>query len=144
MNETDIKRIQTVLTCLDEKQKRVYLFAEAKSLGGDSLSEISKITGISCDDIKAGEEDYNAVIAGTSDMIKKTRRNRKNILHSKDDIIDCETIEEVAKDGRLSEPSDGINYKIREAYLLCKQLNRPLTDEEMHAFHCSNQDVFGV
>ena len=37
-------------------------------------------------------------------------------------------------DGRLTEPSDGKEYRLREAILLSKRLGRPLTDNEMKQF----------
>ena len=37
-------------------------------------------------------------------------------------------------DGRLTQPSNGEVYRLREAILLSKQLGRPLTDEEMKKF----------
>lgn len=41
---------------------------------------------------------------------------------------------EAMPDGRLTEPSDGKIYRLREAILLSKRLGRPLTDEEMKTF----------
>lgn len=38
------------------------------------------------------------------------------------------------QDGRLTEPSDGKIYKLREAILASKKLGRPLTKEEMKRF----------
>ena len=38
------------------------------------------------------------------------------------------------QDGRLTEPSDGKIYKLREAILASKKLGRPLTKEEMEEF----------
>ena len=38
------------------------------------------------------------------------------------------------QDGRLTEPSDGKIYKLREAILASKKLGRPLTKEEMEKF----------
>lgn len=38
------------------------------------------------------------------------------------------------KDGRLTEPSDGKIYRLREAILASKKLGRPLTKEEMKHF----------
>lgn len=38
------------------------------------------------------------------------------------------------QDGRLTEPSDGKIYKLREAILSSKKLGRPLTKEEMKRF----------
>lgn len=37
-------------------------------------------------------------------------------------------------DGRLTSPSDGKVYRLREAILLSKQLGRPLNEEEMKKF----------
>ncbi len=41
---------------------------------------------------------------------------------------------EVMPDGRLTAPSEGKMYRLREAILLSKRLGRPLTDEEMKQF----------
>ena len=41
---------------------------------------------------------------------------------------------EVMSDGRLTAPSDGKTYRLREAILLSKQLGRPLSQEEMKQF----------
>ena len=37
-------------------------------------------------------------------------------------------------DSRLTAPSDGKTYRLREAILLSKRLGRPLTNNEMEAF----------
>ena len=41
---------------------------------------------------------------------------------------------EAMSDGRLTVPSDGKVYRLREAILLSKKLGRPLTEEEMEKF----------
>ena len=41
---------------------------------------------------------------------------------------------EIVSDGRLTAPSDGKVYRLREAILLSKQLGRPLTQDEMKKF----------
>lgn len=41
---------------------------------------------------------------------------------------------EAMQDGRLTEPSDGKVYRLREAILKSKQLGRPLTTQEMKKF----------
>ena len=45
-----------------------------------------------------------------------------------------ESFGEEMQDGRLTEPSDGKKYRLREAILYSKRLGRPLTDEEMSQF----------
>lgn len=37
-------------------------------------------------------------------------------------------------DGRLTAPSDGRTYRLREAILMSKQLGSPLTEEEMKEY----------
>lgn len=41
---------------------------------------------------------------------------------------------EKMSDGRLTEPSDGKVYRLREAILFSKRLGRPLTQEEIKQF----------
>ena len=41
---------------------------------------------------------------------------------------------ETMSDGRLTVPSDGKIYRLREAILLSKKLGRPLSPEEMKQF----------
>ena len=41
---------------------------------------------------------------------------------------------EEMSDGRLTAPSDGKVYRLREAILLSKKLGRPLSPEEMRQF----------
>ncbi|MBR5965637.1 MAG: hypothetical protein IK015_05935 [Treponema sp.] len=41
---------------------------------------------------------------------------------------------EAMQDSRLTEPSDGKTYRLREAIFLSKRLGRPLTQSEMAQF----------
>ncbi len=41
---------------------------------------------------------------------------------------------EAMSDGRLTTPSDGKVYRLREAIILSKQLGRPLSADEMKQF----------
>jgi len=45
-----------------------------------------------------------------------------------------EYLEDMLTDGRLTEPSDGKRYRLREAIQYSEKLGRPLTDEEMAQF----------
>ena len=42
-------------------------------------------------------------------------------------------------DGRLTEPSDGKIYRLREAIAEVKRLGRTLTDDEMKRFEVSSE-----
>ncbi|MGN1276139.1 MAG: hypothetical protein ACI4UK_04030 [Floccifex sp.] len=56
-------------------------------------------------------------------------RKRKTIVDDKFDRFG-----EEMPDGRLTVPSDGKVYRLREAILLSKQLGRPLSQDEMKEF----------
>ncbi len=47
---------------------------------------------------------------------------------------DTHDITYYAKDGRLTEPSDGKRYRWRDMIDRCKLLGRPLTEEEAEEF----------
>ena len=61
MNENAIeKRVNTVVTLLDERQKRIYLAAEAESIGWGGMGYISKIANVDKDTLTAGKKDLQA------------------------------------------------------------------------------------
>ena len=51
------RRITTVMSMLDERQKRIYLAAEAESLGWGGMKKISQIAGVDQDTLTAGKKD---------------------------------------------------------------------------------------
>ena len=57
-------------------------------------------------------------------MIVAERKQKANL-----DML--EQFEENITDGRLTVPSDGKTYRLREAILLSKRLGRPLSQDEM-------------
>ena len=63
-NSTLTKRIQTVITLLDERQKRIYLAAEAESLGRGGMGIVSKIAGVNKNTMTAGKNDLAALRSG--------------------------------------------------------------------------------
>lgn len=56
------------------------------------------------------------------------------IAERKTNIDKFDRFGEIMKDGKLTEPSDGKVYRLREAVLLSKQLGRPLSQDEMRKF----------
>lgn len=53
------KRIQTVASMLDERQKRIYLAAEAEALGWGGKGIVSEIAGVDKNTLTAGQKDLN-------------------------------------------------------------------------------------
>ena len=50
-------RVTTVMSMLDERQKRIYLAAEAEALGWGGMTKISQIAGVDKDTLTAGKKD---------------------------------------------------------------------------------------
>ena len=56
MDEKDLKRrIDTVTSILDERQKRIYLAAEAEALGWGGMTMIARLAGVDKDTLTAGK-----------------------------------------------------------------------------------------
>lgn len=48
--------------------------------------------------------------------------------------VEVERFGEVMQDGRLTEPSNGKKYRLREAIRMTQELGRPLTEKEMKKY----------
>ena len=74
------KRIQTVIAILDERQKRIYLAAEAESLGWGGKGIVSDIAGVDKNTLTAGQKDLDRLHEGSSDgnTISVTGKNDTN------------------------------------------------------------------
>ena len=56
LDEKDLKRrIDTVTSILDERQKRIYLAAEAEALGWGGMTMIARLAGVDKDTLTAGK-----------------------------------------------------------------------------------------
>lgn len=58
-NEKLTQRIQTVISILDERQRRIYLAAEAEALGWGGKCIVSKIAGVNKNTLTAGQKDLD-------------------------------------------------------------------------------------
>ena len=54
-------------------------------------------------------------------------------------VSDPNYLGETMRDGRLTEPSAGKAYRLREAILYSKRLGRPLTEDEMRTFEIKTE-----
>ena len=79
-------RIQTVMSILDERQKRIYLAAEAEALGRGGMGYVSDIANVNKNTLTAGKNDLEELRSSTkstgdfspdSEQKKKSRRIRK-------------------------------------------------------------------
>jgi hypothetical protein len=79
--EAKIKeRINSLLPLLNESQKRQYLGSEARSMGWDGISKISKITGLNRSSIKCGMDELEGFREKAGEgRIRKTGGGRKSL-----------------------------------------------------------------
>ena len=92
-------RIQTVLPILDERQRRIYLAAEAKSIGKGGKSKVARLSGISRKTISNGEKDSTGLNESENTRIRKKGGGRKKttthfpgLLKSIEDIVSPHTM----------------------------------------------------
>lgn len=101
IDEKAAKRIQKIVPILDENQKRMYLAAEAESLGRGGISQISEVLGVSRNTIAAGIKELSgAVELAPAGRIRKEGGGRKSIGQTQPGIME-------ALDGLVSESSYG-------------------------------------
>jgi len=80
-------RINTMLTLLDEKQKRIYLATEAESLGYGGIKAVHELTGVSMTTIIRGKKELQK---GTVEQnrVRRSGGGRKTITRKYDCIKD--------------------------------------------------------
>jgi len=61
MNMKLAEHIKRLLPCLDESQRRKFLASEAMSLGRGGIAEVSRISGVHRNTIRAGIKELNNV-----------------------------------------------------------------------------------
>lgn len=94
LEKTQIDKINKVLPHLDERLKRLYLGAEAESLGRGGIKEISNLTGVHRNTISAGIKDLNSnEFLTTKDdeyfCIRREGGGRKSITETQPGIIEA-------------------------------------------------------
>jgi hypothetical protein len=84
MDNTAVERIRTTLPTLDERQSRLYLASEARSIGYGGISQVSKASGASRPTIMRGlkEIDAEGYVPESSCRCRKTGGGRKVIEDS--------------------------------------------------------------
>jgi hypothetical protein len=88
MDSTAIQRIKSMLPILNEKQKRLYLAAEAKSLGRGGLKEVHEVTGASKTTIIRGQKELIDGCPCGDDRIRSEGGGRKHITNKYKNIED--------------------------------------------------------
>jgi transposase len=83
------KRIAAMLPLLNERQRRLYLACEARTLGSGGIAEVSRISGVSPDTVAKGIRELAAgAAAAETGRSRKIPKGRKSIQRRYPDILD--------------------------------------------------------
>jgi transposase len=88
MDDVTKARILHMLSLLDEKQRRLYLAVEAKSMGRGGLKAVHELTGISMSTIIQGQKELNAGSNFMANRIRKSGSGRKPVTQKYENIKD--------------------------------------------------------
>ncbi len=105
MDTNDIikARIETVLPILDERQRRIYLSAEAQSLGWGGKSRIAKLSSVTRRTIAKGEEEsFVTMDTSTKNRIRKEGGGRKKVIEHQPDML--QAIENIVSPHTMGDP----------------------------------------
>jgi len=109
LDEKTAKRIQTIVPILDENQKRMYLAAEAESLGRGGISLIGRALGVSRNTIAAGiKEISGAVERAPSGRIRRGGGGRKSIEETQPGIM--EALEGLVAESSYGDPQSPLRW----------------------------------
>ena len=103
------ERIRIMLPLLDERQRRIFLAAEAKAYGRGGVSTVSKLSGVAPYTIRQGlkEIECNEPI-GRKEKIRAQGAGRKKL---QDNIPDIEShIQEIVDDSTYGDPQKVLSY----------------------------------
>jgi transposase len=109
---------------LDERQRRLYLAAEAKVIGYGGVSTVSKMTGVSRSAISAGYEDYDqAKEKGSSPgRIRKEGGGRKRTVAT--DVTLKTDLEKLIEPVTRGDPESPLRWTCKSVRNLSDELNR--------------------
>ncbi|HAP57907.1 MAG TPA: ISAzo13 family transposase, partial [Sphaerochaeta sp.] len=109
LDEKTTKRIQTIVPILDETQKRMYLAAEAESLGRGGISLISQALGVSRNTIAAGIREISGTVErAPSGRIRKEGGGRKSIEETQPGIM--EALEGLVAESSYGDPQSPLRW----------------------------------
>ena len=109
---------------LDERQRRLYLAAEAKAIGYGGVSTVSRVTGVSRNAISAGYEDFEQAKRGRviSGRIRREGGGRKRTIEKDPKLkTDLEALIEPVTRG---DPESPLRWTCRSVRNLSNELNR--------------------
>ena len=118
------QRYSLISPFLDERQRRLYLAAEAKVIGYGGVSTVSRMTGVSRSAISAGYEDYDqAKEKGPSPgRIRKEGGGRKRTVAT--DVTLKTDLEKLIEPVTRGDPESPLRWTCKSVRNLSDELNR--------------------
>jgi transposase len=118
------QRYSLISPFLDERQRRLYLAAEAKVIGYGGVSTVSRMTGVSRSAISAGYEDYDqAKEKGSSPgRIRKEGGGRKRTVAT--DVTLKTDLEALIEPVTRGDPESPLRWTCKSVRNLSDELNR--------------------
>ena len=118
------QRYALISPFLDERQRRLYLAAEAKVIGYGGVSTVSRMTGVSRSAISAGYEDYDqATEKGLSPgRIRKEGGGRKRTVAT--DVTLKTDLEALIEPVTRGDPESPLRWTCKSVRNLSDELNR--------------------
>ncbi len=123
MDTNDIikTRIETVLPILDERQRRVYLSAEAQSIGWGGKSRIAELSSVTRRTIAKGEaESFVIMDASTKKRIRKEGGGRKKVIEHQPEIL--QAIENIVSPHTMGDPMNPLIWTSKSIRKIAAEL----------------------
>lgn len=121
------ERIDTLLSFLDERGKRLYLGAEAKALGRGGVSRVSAYTHFSRITIQKGIDELSGLNSEETEekplvRIRKAGGGRKDVIESNPGIL--EAVSKVIDGEEYGNPMNTLSYTSKSTRTLAEELTK--------------------
>ena len=145
------QRIETMKKLLNERQLRIYLAAEAESIGWGGGTKISQIAGVDKDTLTAGKKDLEAIRSAPTEeqsvfrhkgvhsdetqRVRKPGGGRKSIRETQAGIV--ETLLKLVDNSTYGNPENPLQWTVKSCRVLADELNK----EGFHISHTKVADL---
>ena len=145
------QRIEAMKKLLNERQLRIYLAAEAESIGWGGGTKISQIAGVDKDTLTAGKKDLEAIRSAPTEeqsvfrhkgvhsdetqRVRKPGGGRKSIRETQAGIV--ETLLKLVDNSTYGNPENPLQWTVKSCRVLAEELNK----EGFHISHTKVADL---
>ncbi|NEW85123.1 MAG: ISAzo13 family transposase [Mariniphaga sp.] len=120
-NDVIKTRIETVLPILDERQRRIYLSAEARSIGWGGMSKIALLASVTRRTIAKGETDlFVTRDDSTKNRIRKEGGGRKKATELQPEML--QAIENIVSPHTLGDPMNPLIWTSKSTRKIAAEL----------------------